>query len=332
MNLDQIKSFFKNSKPLLVLVPLVVVIYLVWSYYINLDNPIFGVIPKPVITNFISSKPTWDTNPLALPGLTKAGVYPVIKRGFTPEEASLLANGLGFKEQPLFIAGTLLKWTSKAAEFSLNMTTGAVSYKNTDPSVVFSGRTSIDTNFLAQRALDFINKLKLDTSTINTKSPTVNYYKAAPQSPQADPATQADANLIIITFKREIDGLPITSNSGDEVITVSVNTKGEVINFDGGNLEVEQKNATYHLKSKQEAIDAVQKGEAKVVRYSDPTSDLTLPDPTKVIVNQAQVKLFDDGAGKYIEPIYVFNGLLVKNFVSVQADVYLPAIASKYLQ
>lgn len=331
MNLDSVKKIFGDARYLLALILLVFLVYLVWQFIDSIPNPMFGQITAPKINNLITISPKWQTQNLALPPKNKAPVFKVLKRGFTAKGASAIANHLKVKGQPNLLAGELLKWNSLIEELSLNLKTGDISYKKLDKAAIFVGTQAIDKNFLATKALDFTTQLGINTAILNTRNPVLEYYKVSPQTNHEEPANEGNANLILVKFYRELRGLSLLNPQGEDLISVTLTSKGSVIGFNGTNLEVELSNASYRLKNKTEAQQAIAANKAKVARYLD-DNDLRLSQPSKIIVNQGKVSLFDDGEGQFIEPIYIFDSLLFKDFASIKVEVYLPAITSEYLK
>lgn len=331
MNLNLLRENLIKIRPLLLLVLAGAVAYLAYYLISSIVNPNFGVLAQPTFKSQVISKPVWVTEALSIPGDQKAPVYKVTKRGFSVKEAGALAKKLQFRQTPKFLQGSVLNWTDKGQQLNINLDSGDFNYRVTDKSVFLSGTAAVDIDFISVKGNEYLDSLGVDKSNVDLKKPKVEYYKSSPQTVELGIGTEKDANVVILIYPKKIAGLNLVDSIGEQTIKVTVTTSGKLIAIHFVRIEFEEGDATYPLEKQSVLAEKIAKKGAFVVRYKDVDS-APINDPKKVFVSKGNLRLYDDFTGKYIQPIFVFDGLVYKNFKSSQVEIYYPAVASKYLK
>jgi len=225
----------------------------------------------------------------------------------------------------------VMNWTDSNQELYINLDTGEFNYRIINKKIFSVGVSVPNLSQAETETKNFLESLGVDYSQIDLPNPEVEYYKTSAQSTEYTPATSKDGNLIKLNYAKKIKGLTLSDKNGDQTLEIMLNSTNQPIYLHFNRLDIEIGKASYPLESANQVSENIKKDGAYVARFPDENSP-SVNDPTKVFVSVGSLKLYDDGKGQYIEPIFVFAGLASKKGINAPVEIYYPAVSDQYLK
>lgn len=332
MELGKIRDFFLQTQRALILIGILLILLGVafWALFVR-PNPKYGKLPRPEIVGLTSGKPEWVTTNLNFGLNFRAPVAKVTKRKFQVKDAFTLAKKVGLNFAPDFLEGNTLKWKNSNGQLFVNLNSGVINYKdfvamtNLDPS------PSVARNQAQKLAIDFLKTNGLDSGLIAYQLASFEFLASRKTSDHIVAAPESGANLVVISFPLLLDGKPIISTKGAEAVKIMVNNKSQLAGLEFDYLDAEDQGATYPLISTAEAKKLVGAGKAKVARYLN-EDFAPVTNPLAISLGQGKLRFFNDLKSDYLEPVYVFTGVVSRVLVNEPVEIYLPAVSENFLK
>lgn len=331
MELGKIRDFFLQTQRALILIGILLILLgiVFWALFVR-PNPKYGKLPRPEIIGLTSGNPEWSSVDLGFGLNFRAKVAKVVKRKFTVKEAFQLAKNLGLNFPPDFLEGKTLRWKNNYGQLFVNLESGALNYKdftafNVEPTPIV-GRTQAE-----KTAVVFLKNNGLGSNLIAYEQARFQFLAARKSSDHVLDTTESSANLVVVSFPLQLNGKSVVGSGGEETVRITVNNQAKVAGLEFNYLDAEDEGATYPLVSVGEAKKLVQKGKAMVARYTrDDFAPVT--NPVVISVGKGKIRFYNDLKSDYLEPIYVFEGVVSRALVSETVEVYLPAVSEKFLK
>lgn len=335
MNLTQFRYLYGDViKILLVVVTITIVGYFTYSY-LTRDNPTYGKLPTQYFQNQLSGKENWSLTNLKVSKPNNAPIIKIKNRKFTRAQASALAVKLGLPS-----GGLITRDSEKMEHFSVNvnpkelsidLTSGRVHFKESKTKNKIQEKPTIDEKTALDKALKYIKTLEIDTSLYDLENPTLNYFQATKSTNELIYVEKSRSNLVYVSFPLKLEGFDVVTVGGGQYLSLGIDNLYSLFSLEFSKIEVEPYDGTtYKLISDSEIKNDLNSGKGSLDHYTSGSNNFQNPDT--IYVGQGKLTLYNDTKTEYLQPIFVFDSSVANFSDSLKADIYLPAVSSKYLK
>ena len=340
MNLTQIRDLIIRYRQLLIGAVLVIVGIVAINLWLNWTNTAFGKLDKPTFPKVITSKPYWSSYNAIVPQVKSAKVFKLVKRSFSENEATELASDFGFLSKPKQSQGKegrVSYWNSSGKELTVFLDRGNVSFKDMNKlKEIFSAPSTakLKTTELLAKAQEIVLKKKIVSKPMALGLGKTSFFNPTKDTLKYEGATSGEASATIMTieYRRMLDKTPISSDQGEDLVTITLNKKGGLISLYYQSLNVEDVGAKYPLLNPEAARKAISESQAIVVRYTSGEEGYIETKPDVVYVGKGSLKYYNDRRGSTIQPIFAFEANIAKNNKKYPVEVFLSAIDPKWFK
>ena len=316
------------------LLPVVFVLLVGGLLYTLVNSPktLYGKLPLPLIPNSLVGRPIWNTTYLKVTKKDRERVFKVKERGFSQSETADISRKLGFVSTPETLSGETLVWREQIKNLSINKLTGRLEYHDASFGKTNLGRVAITEKELRDKVQAFTTSLNLGTEQVDFENPKLKFLRYSSSESEAEEVSVLEANLVVINYPVKINGNLLLSTNGPESLEAKIVGNGQVVGLEYTNLSVvEEENTTYPLKGMDEIKKSISRGEAGLVRIEESVK-APLTNPQGIAVGEGNTFFYNDRKTNYIQPVFVFQVVLLGVNNKSEGEIYLPAIAKKYFK
>lgn len=254
--------------------------------------------------------------------------------GLTLEKAQGIAKDLGFKENPKRVrdfhqGGTNFVWQNQDKILIFNDLSKGVSFNNSQINQTAGVGTSLEADEAAKKASTLLKKIKLkgDLEVVQTTPIVIRGVLIE--------STEGFSDGVEVVFSKTYEGYRIIGTKVEGYASVVIGNDGQVKRFTYRPPSVILDEGAYPTKGVNEAIKAVEKGDAVLseVEIGGISSLLSGTSLDAVVVNEVKLVYIDHPESKYWQPHYQFRGTAtVSENEDAKVTLLVNAIKEKYLE
>lgn len=209
------------------------------------------------------------------------------------------------------------------------MDSGEVHFKDSGLTANLATSPIVNKEKALEAAKKTVSTLGIDTRLFNLDKPLYEFLKTAGHV-HLQETIENEANLIYVSFPREIVGSRVVAPGGDDLLTLGVNNNYQIFSLSYSVLEIEDNQAVYKTLGESSVARKLRKGEGRLDHFVDTEESLTRP--TLMIATKGEIVFYNDKHTPFVQPIYEIETLARSPVTDLQAKVYLPALNDNYFK